>query len=165
MRFRRDFERFIDLIACVCFVRQCQKELKDDGRFKYIECDLVDYEIGYKIMVNNVLPATMLDIPKTAIELYEALRVMAKDLAKKNNLKVDEVTFTQREVREMTGFSQSFIKVNIRSLLEYEYILIKRGGEGRTRGFYRLKEDEAIKALDLSIIPRPEEIRLNLQNL
>jgi len=165
MRTRRDFDRFIDLIACVCFLRQYQKEIKDDGRFKYIECDLTDYEIAYRIMIGNVLPATMSDIPKNTIELYEALRIMAGELAKKNNLKVNEVTFTQREIRELTGLNHNFVKINLRILLEYEYIFLTRGGERRTRGVYRLKEDEGIKELDLSIIPKPEEIDLKLQKL
>ena len=165
MRSRRDFDRFIDLIACVCFLRRYQKEIKDDGRFKYIECDLMDYEIAYKIMTANVLPATMSDIPKSAIELYEGLRVMARELAKKENLKINEVSFTQREIREMTGFGHSWIKQNLSILVEFEYISLIRGNNRGERYFYRLKEDKAVSNLNLSMIPTAEEIRLKLQKL
>jgi hypothetical protein len=46
MRFRRDHERFGDLIAVVCFLRQYQKEVKERDGVLYIECDLKDYEIA-----------------------------------------------------------------------------------------------------------------------
>jgi len=165
MRTRRDFDRFIDLIACVCFVRQYQKERKTDGRFSFIECDLTDYEIAYKIMIGNVLPATMSDIPKGTIELYEDLRVMARTLSKKNNLKVNEVTFTQREIRENTGFGHSSIKQNLGVLVDFEYISLIRGNNRGERYFYRLKDDKEISNLNLSMILTPAEIRLKLQKL
>ena len=86
-------------------------------------------------------------------------------MAKEENLKINEVSFTQREIREKTGFSQSFIKQNIRILIEYEYIDLLRGGNARTRGFYRLKEDENIQKLNFSMIPKPEEMSMKLQKL
>jgi len=165
MRTRRDFDRFIDLIACVCFLRQYQKERKSDGRFSFIECDLTDYEIAYRIMIGNVLPATMSDIPKSTIELYEALRVMARTLSKKNNLKVNEVTFTQREIRENTGFGHSSIKQNLSVLVDFEYISLIRGNNRGERYFYRLKEDKEISNLNLSMVLTPAEISLKLQKL
>lgn len=159
MRTRRDNERFLDLIAGVCFLRQYQKEMKNDGNLDYIECDLIDYDIAYNIMVNGVLSSTMSDLPKSAEELYEALREMARELSKEKHLKVNEVTFTQREIRENTSFGQSWIKINIKLLVDYEYVEIIRGGSQRTKGFYKLREDESINKLNLSMIPKAEEMK------
>ena len=115
MRSRRDHERFVDLIAAVCFLRQFQKEEKEsrDGAtgetVRYIECDLVDYRIAYAILCAT-LPATLSSFPPSAIELYEAVRALLREKAKREGLKVSEVSVSQREIREATGFNQRWIK-------------------------------------------------------
>jgi len=160
MRTRRDHDRFIDLIASICYLRQYQKEIKEKDNIEYIECDLTDYEAAYNIMINGVLSSTMSDLPGSAIEVYEAVREYAKVLSETKNLEANEVTFTQREIRENTGFNQMYIKRNLRTLVEYEYIEVVKGGTSRTRGFYKLREDEEINKLNLSMIPKPSEMRM-----
>ena len=159
MRTRRDHDRFMDLIAAVCFLRQFQKEAQQTqaGR-EYITCDLEDYSIAYEIMVKGILSATLLELPKSAVELYEALRDLARKLARKDNLKPHEKTFTQREIREQTGFGQSWIRENLRKLVEYEYVMISSGRSRGERWVYRLKADEDIKTINLSVIPTPEKV-------
>jgi hypothetical protein len=166
VRVRRDHLRFLNLIKAVCFLRQYQKVVKHDSGFDYIECDLTDYRIAYEIMVKGVLSATLLELPRSAVELYEALRELARELAGKNAVKVNEVSFTQREVREATKYGQSWIRENMRKLVEYEYILPVSGKNRGERWAYRLKADEEIAEVNLSMIPSPEEIgkRLNLKS-
>ena len=160
MRTRRDHDRFIDLIASVCHQRQMQKELKIDREIEYIECDLIDYIIAYNIMVNGALGSTMMELSESAVILYETTRNMIKEFAKQRNIKCTEVTFTQRELREHSGFGQSWIKQNLRILVDYEYLLKVKGADQRgARAFYKLKSDDSIKKLDLSIIPTPDEMQ------
>jgi len=158
LRVRRDHLRFLNLIKAVCFLRQYQKEVKHTDAFDYIECDTMDYRTAYEIMVKGVLASTLLELPKSAVELYEALRVIAGKLAGQKNVKVNEVSFTQREVREDTGYGQSWIREHMRKLLEYEYLLLTKGGSRGSRWAYRLKADEEINRVNLSMIPTPEEI-------
>jgi DNA primase len=158
MRARRDNERFVDLLAVVCFLRQFQKERKEHDGVPYIECDLADYRIAYEIMVNSVLPATLADFPKGAEILYESLRGLAQQLAKEDNLQPVEVSFTQRDIREHTGYGQSWIRENLRVLVDYEYVSRIRGTQRGSRAFYRLKEDEAVGKLSFSMIPTPLEM-------
>jgi hypothetical protein len=158
MRVRRDHMRFIDLIACVCFLRQYQKELKHNGRFEYIECDIEDYRIAYDIMLNGVLASTMFELPKATTELYAILRGFAQQQAKKKNLKANEVTFTQREIRQLSGYGQSWLRDNLRKLVEYEYIVVQRGMRRGERGSYRIKDDTEIEKIDFSMIPTPAEM-------
>jgi len=170
MRVRRDHERFIDLIACVCFVRQYQKEIKQESGFEYIECGIEDYRIAYNIMLDGspagadtpagagVLASTMIELPKSAAELYEAIRLFAQESAKAANLKPAEVSFTQREIREYSGYGHTWIKMNMRILVDYEYLVITKGGRERAKGVYRLRADESISALNLSMIPTPDEM-------
>ena len=159
MRTRRDHDRFMDLIAGVCFLRQFQKEKHQGDGFTYIKCDLIDYTIAYEIMVKGVLASTMVELPKSAVALYEELRELARKLSKKNKIRVNEVSFTQREVREQTGFGQTWLKINLRILVDYEYVVLTRGGKARSKGLYRLKEDTDIQTMDFKMIPKPQEMQ------
>jgi hypothetical protein len=77
MRSRRDHDRFLDLIACVCFLRQYQKREEHEGGRAYIRCDLADYEVAYRIMVEGVLSSTVRELPAGAAS-YEDLRKLAR---------------------------------------------------------------------------------------
>ena len=159
MRMRRDHDRFLDLIACVCFVRQYQKKEETEGGFRYIRCDGEDYRIAYWIMVEGVLSSTMRELPKGSIELYEDIREWVRKTSKQQNLGVTELTFTQRQVREATGLGHTWVKATMKKLLEYEYLEISRGGMERSKSYYRLRADEAIMAVNMSMIPSPEEMQ------
>jgi hypothetical protein len=156
MRSRRDHDRFLDLIACVCFLRQYQKREEHEGGLLYIRCDLVDYEIAYRIMVEGVLASTMRELPAGAQLLYEELRKLARTEAKRQRVGTEEVALTQRQIREHTGMGHTWIRTNLRQLVEYEYLSVARGGSERSKGFFRLKEDASLAAADLSMIPTPE---------
>ena len=109
-------------------------------------------------MINGVLASTMIELPKSATELYEAIRELARTQAKKKTLKVNEVTFTQREIREQTNFGQSWIRENLRKLAEYEYISIQRSLKRGERGSYRLRDDAEIEKINLTMIPTPDDM-------
>ena len=159
MRSRRDHERFVDLIAGVCFLRQFQKpvkEAREDGEaVRYIECDLTDYTIAYKILCAT-LPSTLSSFPPSAIELYEAVRGILKSKAQRLGCKTTEASVSQREIREATGYSQRWIKRYMQLLSEWEYLMVV-GVRGRGgRNLYKLVIDEPIRLVDLSVIPTPE---------
>jgi len=172
MRARRDHDRFIDLIVCCAHLRQFQKEVKtarlSDGMseslIEYIECDIDDYREAYGMMVNGVLSSTMRELPLSVLEFYDKLREMVRESAKKKNLEAREVSFTQRDVREYTGYGNTWVKKNTRVLIDYEYVMKERGGRERSKGLYRLRGDEPISALDFSMIPTPEKMEELLKN-
>ena len=166
IRTRRDHERFVDLIACVCFLRQYQKEVKKGvdpvtGEVTaYIECDLPDYEIAHRIMVNGVLSSTFAEVPKNIVRFYEELRALFHEAAEENGLKVLEVSLTQREIRKrIPWLGSESIKKYLRKLVGYEYLHIPRVGGRGMRNSYQLVADEPVERLDYSMIPTPEEIR------
>lgn len=168
MRTRRDNERFLDLIAGVCFLRQYQKEIKkspEGDSLEYIECDLADYETAYNIMINGVLSSTLVELPGGTVLLYEEIRKMVKSMAKERNLQPEEVSFIQREIREQTKLGGEFIKKHLRLLVEYEYLNFTSGKNKGTRYSYQLRKDEEIKNIDLNVIPTPESMREKLKKL
>ncbi|MBC6712419.1 hypothetical protein [Treponema sp. Marseille-Q3903] len=100
MRTRRDHDRFMDLIARVCFLRQHQKKEETEDGISFIRCDLEDYSIAYKIMVEGVLSSTMRELPAGVQILYEQMRALARSEAEKQELSVTEISMTQRQIRE-----------------------------------------------------------------
>jgi hypothetical protein len=169
MRARRDHERFLDLIAAVCHLRQFQKSVKQmnlegaSGGVEYIACDSIDYRIAHTIM-KAVLPATLGAFPRGAESLYEAVRELARVKAREEGLRADEVSLSQREVRESCALGQRWVKRYMRLLADYEYLQVV-GGRGRgSRYSYRLVRDEPLRGVDLSPIPSPEEVEEKLRN-
>ena len=166
MRTRRDHERFIDLIAAVCFLRQYQKEEREvtnpvtGADIYYIECDLTDYEIAYRIMTESVLGSMYSELPKSLVLFYEDLRPLFRKKAEAEGIKAVEVKLTQRDIRkEITRIGQESVKLYLRKLAALEYLYINRGGPRGSRHSYRLVADESVDRLDCSMIPPPEEIR------
>ena len=158
MRTRRDNERFLDLIACVAFLRQCQKQiLEHAGGQRYIVCDVVDYRIAWRIM-KAILPLTLSNFPAAAEALYAAIRSLIQAKAERHDLGVLDCEVSQREIREATGLSHMNVKRTMRTLVEYEF-LISTGlaSRGARRG-YRLMRDEALELVDLSALVSPEEL-------
>jgi hypothetical protein len=175
MRTRRDHERFIDLITAVCFLRQYQKEVKsyefndnnneeiDKKIIDYIECDLEDYKIAYEIMINGIMLATMTDIPKGAVSLYEEIRNMVKEQAVERQLFPEEISFIQRDVREYTKLGADSIRKYMKMLVDYEYLLLISGRNKGLRQTYRLRKDESIDNLDLTVIPTPDNMNKKME--
>jgi hypothetical protein len=159
VRTRRDHERFLDLIAGVCFLRQYQKEIKRDEDIEYISCDDVDYAIAFEIMMGGALESTLREITAGTASFYETFRGVARDAAKKERVKPAEVRITVRDIRESAGLSNTWIKEQLRILVDYEYIIREGSVKERSRGFYRLRADEPMESLDLSMIPTPEEMK------
>ena len=158
MRLRRDHDRFLDLIACVCFLRQFQKPFEVSGVSRFVRCDLEDYRIAYRIMIEGVMSSTVRELPKGAVGLYEELRSWVRKEAVKQALQVGEVSFTQRQIREATGLGHTWVQVSLRQLVEYEYVVLVSGGGIRSKAVYRLRSDEGIASADLSMIPSPEQM-------
>jgi hypothetical protein len=163
MRTRRDHGRFLDLIAGVCFLRQYQKREEYDGGLPFIRCDIEDYRIAYTLMVGGVLPGTMGDLPQGTHMLYEDIRRWLREEAPGKGAAVTEILFTQRQVRETTGLGHTWVKANMKKLVEYEY-LDARGGGQRRKTYYRLKADESIPAADFSMIPAPAAVERSMKN-
>ena len=67
-----------------------------------------------------------------------------------------EVSVSQREIREATGFNQRWIKRYIQLLAEWEYLVVAGARSRGSRNAYRLFRDEPIQLVDLSMIPSPE---------
>ena len=117
--------------------------------------------------MSAILPSTLSRFPRSAAELYEELRLLARTKAKEEGLEVWEVELSQREIREATGAANTTVKRNLRLLVEYEYLAESGSFSRGARRGYRLMEDENLNLVDLSAVPSPEELarRVDAQGL
>jgi hypothetical protein len=163
MRTRRDHKRFLLLLLVICFLRQYQKEEKkiiENGKeIEFIECDEEDYRIGYTILVNKILNSTFGEISVSDIEFYEEIRNIARKKSREQGLKINDVGFTQREIRENTDLHFQWIKMHLKKLVDYEYISYYRSNERGSRNIYKLRADEDIDRIRSYGITTPEELR------
>ena len=135
MRSRRDHDRFLDLIACVCFLRQYQKQAEKAGHLEFIRCDLEDYRVAYRIMVEGVMSSTVRELPTGAVGSVRAsCATWVEREAKRQKLKAEEVSFTQRQVREITGLGHTWVKQSLRQLVDYDYLSDRAAAVERSTG-------------------------------
>jgi len=158
MRTRRDHDRFLDLIVCVAYLRQYQKEVNRDGDVEYLDADFEDYAIAREILVNGILASTMRELPRGSIDLYDELREIVRKLSCKKDLNPVDVGISQREIREHTGLGHSWVKMHLRILVEYEYLVVERAHGRGSRAVYRLREDAPISEITFAMIPTREEL-------
>jgi len=153
--FRRDNPKYQQLIVAVTFLHQLQRPLKHDGIIgEYIETTLDDVAMAHELAV-ALFGQSIDELSRPSVELLRQIRSMAEKLAADREEEVAEVTFTRREVREFTGWSDYQIKIHIKQLEELEYLvpisgkrgqlfsyrLAWTGEEGRfVRGFVSLEE-------------------------
>jgi hypothetical protein len=130
LRTRRDHLRFLNLIEVTAFLHQYQKEVATDkhGR-EYIEADIRDYEIACKL-AERVLPDTLSEIKKPVADLLEAIEAYTEEIAAKQKLSKNEVTFTRREIRDLTGLPNHRIKELFKELEELEYVEVEKSPRG-----------------------------------
>jgi DNA primase len=162
---RRAYEQFLTMIDTICFLRQMQKPdvyRTNPATGKEIRCktcDLDDYSIAYTLFIEGILKNSGFDIPTGTRKLYETIREMVRDQAVKQHLKVNEVSFIQKQLREYTQLGGEFIKKHVRILVNYEYLEVLGGRRHGTQYAYRLREDRPIEEMDISMITAPDKLK------
>ena len=164
--YRRGQQQFLGIIEAIALLRQKQKQEVSKVDFytnekeRGIECDLYDYETARRLFLEAGLLAGAEDIPAGMTCLYGQIRKLVRKKAKEQNLKPEELTFIQSEVREMTELANKQVKQYMRMLVEYEYLQVTGGKRHGTKFCYKLREDKDIEKIDIaSIIPTAEEIK------
>ena len=167
MRTRRDHERFIDLIAAVCFLRQFQKETKtppgssDTGSGAYIECDIEDYRIAHEIM-STILPSTLGELPASAERVLDEVRSLIESRSLRLDIAPDEIWVTQRELRESSGLGHELVKKNLRLLAEWEYVKVRASSRGASK---RYGLGLSLEPTLISLLPAASEIESRMEGV
>ena len=145
MRNRRDHDRFLCLIEAVAFLHQYQRDRKSANGTnsktleeceEYIEANLDDYETAYNLAL-TVFTSSHHDLPKNTLGVFFQLKKMVEEKAKEQKIRVGELWFRRRELREFSKLQDHQLKRTLRTLTDLEYLNVKRSGNGGTY-HYRL---------------------------
>ena len=145
---RRAQPQYLNIINTVAFLRQMQKEIKEckhslsTGKagekkvIEYIQVDEIDIEIGHKLAV-EILGKTLDELSIPARDLLELIdKMLSARLAASASTGHDggsaavfkrDLTFTRRELREFSGWTNTRLHKHIKELVNLEYVLMESG--------------------------------------
>ena len=138
LRARRDHNKYLNLIKCVAFLKQFQREIKikQKGNLsrEYIEATLDDLEDANKL-AEKVLIRTLDELAPPSRTLLKLIQEMVekqrKKQAKSKKKNDEQITFSRKEIRDYTKWSDFQIKTHIKQLEELEYLNIVAGANGK----------------------------------
>jgi hypothetical protein len=133
---RRDQPKYLHLMKTVAFLRQMVKtvkyEEKNGNSVPYIEVDIDDINIT-NTLAHEVLGRSLDELSRPSrdllIELDEMLEDKVKELKDEAPSRTG-ITFSRRDIRNCTGWSNTRLHIHLRELVEFEYVVIQSGRNG-----------------------------------
>jgi DNA primase len=149
-RTRRDHEKYLTLIDAIALLHQHQREVKrlavaasegteSERIIDYIEVTLADIEAANRL-AHEVLGRLIDELPPQTRSLLNRIAGLVSERSTAQAVPRSEVRFTRRELREITHMSDTQVKVHLARLVELEYLLMHRSGQGQNRGMGHVYE-------------------------
>ena len=135
-RNRRDLSRFISFVKVVAFLRQFQKEIKQDEMGDYIQADITDYFIAHTYLL-PILRNTLDEITPRAMTVLEVCCLLQVE---RRNLVEEENSFTVKDLQlKAAELGIDFknvvnLRENLQTLCESEYLELTDGRFGLKGG-------------------------------
>jgi len=128
-RTRRDHMKYLSLIRAITFLHQYQREIKTvqhrGKAVRYIEVTPQDIATANSL-AHEVLGRTLDELPPQTRKLLTALHAWVKTESKEQSLQQADFRFSRRQVRDLTGWGDTQLKVHLARLAELEYLLVAR---------------------------------------
>jgi len=164
-RTRRDHEKYLTLIDSIALLHQYQREVKsvesNGEAIEYIEVTLGDIEVANKL-AHEILGRTLDELPPQTRKLLSKVQEMVNDQCKTQSIEQRDYRFSRKEIREVTGWGNTQLKVHCRRLEDMEYLLIHRGGRGQSFEYELLYPMES-NQLDKQVMGLIETDKLKIQ--
>ena len=143
-RSRRDHMKYLTLIRSIALLYQYQRPVKEvqhqGAKLRYIEVDKSDIELADRLCA-CVLRRSTDELSPQARTLLGAIGQLVQQRSKALGIDRSDVRFTQRQLREHTGWSATQVKVQLRRLAELEYVSVHGHRDHRQRLLYGLVYD------------------------
>ncbi|MBY0573690.1 MAG: hypothetical protein K2P84_08415, partial [Undibacterium sp.] len=133
-RTRRDHMKYLSLIRAITFLHQYQREIhtvQHRGQsVRYIEVIPQDITIA-NWLAHEVLGRTLDELPPQTRKLLTALYAWVKSEREQQAIQQVDFRFSRRQVRDVTGWGDTQLKVHLARLTELEYLLAHRVARGQ----------------------------------
>lgn len=138
---RRDQPKYLRLIEAIAFLRQLQKPVKTwSGAAavrRYVEADLEDIRLA-NALATELMGHSLDELSRPGCELLVLIDQMRNEAAKRRagndgtrmGAGTTGFAFSRRQVREFTGWTNARVHRYLHELVELEYVITERGGNG-----------------------------------
>jgi len=130
-RTRRDQMKYLGLINTLAFLHQYQRPLKKVGGLTYVEVTPADIDAANRL-AHQVLGRSLDELAPQTRRLLQLVTDMVKAACTEKAMDTQDYRFTRRQVRDVTGWGHTQLKIHLARLEEYEYLLTHRGGRGQS---------------------------------
>jgi hypothetical protein len=134
LRARRDHKKYLGLIRAIAFLHQYQREIKTVNQggqiISYIEVMLKDIEKA-NTLAAEILGRTLDELSPPSQLLLKMIRGMVEAECKRRNIEPKTYSFTRKDIRNWTKWSDFQIKCHVRQLEDLEYIYSVSGKKGK----------------------------------
>jgi DNA primase len=142
-RTRRDHMKYLSLIRAVAFLHQYQRPIKSvqhkDRWLRYIEVTAEDIRIANRL-AHEVLGRTLDELPPQTRKLLTHLHAWVCEQCAAQAITQTDFRFTRRDVRALTGWSDTQLRVHLARLVDMEYLATHSGRRGQVFD-YELRYD------------------------
>jgi len=142
-RFRRDHAKYLALIASVTLLHQYQRQeierVRDGVAERCVVATLADLHVAHQLATAVLAPRPDALLPQTR-QLLEFLTHYVDERCARDQVPRHDVHFTQRDMREASGWSDRALRRQLARLVELEYVVAARAPRGVPRQ-YRLLYD------------------------
>lgn len=144
LRARREQKKYHSLIKTIALLRQYHKQIKmgKDGHesFKYIEVDKTDIRVANDL-AREFLLRGLDELSPQGRRLIQIIGEMVRKTAQALNISENDVVFTRKEIRRASGWSNYQIHMQVRELVDLEYLYPIAGGKQGKKSTYKLTWD------------------------
>jgi hypothetical protein len=134
-RTRRDHMKYLTLIRSIALLHQHQrphKTVQHNGKpLEYIEVALHDIAVANRLTA-EVLGRSLDELPPQTRRLLLLVNAMVAAECKRQQIERTEYRFSRRDVRAVTGWGDTQLRLHLGRLEELEYLLAHRGGRGQS---------------------------------
>jgi DNA primase len=134
-RTRRDHEKYLTLIDTIALLHQHQRPVRtmlDAGQaVEYIEVMAEDIAQANAI-AHEVLGRSLDELPPQTRRLLAAIVEHVREQMRVQAIAQADVRFTRKQVRDLTGWGDTQLRVHLTRLHELEYLVAHRGMRGQS---------------------------------
>ncbi|MDM5182049.1 CHC2 zinc finger domain-containing protein [Massilia sp. DJPM01] len=137
-RMRRDHMKYLTLIRAIALLHQYQRPVRSilhrDVRLEYIEVTKDDIALANKI-AHEVLGRTLDELPPQPRRLLTMLQAWVAERCAALDMQPAAFRFTRKEVREVTRWGDTQLKLYFARLVELEYLIAHFNGRRQSTDY------------------------------
>jgi len=126
--------KYLTLIRTIALVHQYQRPVKTvehrGQTLRYIEVTKEDIATANRLC-HEVLGRSLDELPPQTRRLLDLIEAMVKERSAKAGIDREDFRFTRRDVRDVTQWGNTQLKIHLGRLVEMEYVLAHRGRQGQ----------------------------------